>query len=130
MVYLHFLKFITPKNLAITALVLVFGFLITKVYLLTLQNNELILDLKDKVIEIDTLKNNTKTLENALDLQNEKFKNLQIETNNKIEEYNDWKNNPEKYKSIKYITRVKEVNVCKTMEKKLDLIKNLNYKDI
>ncbi len=130
MVYLHFLKFITPKNLAITALILVFGFLITKVYLLTLQNNELILDLKDKVIEIDTLKNNTKTLENALDLQNEKFKNLQIETNNKIEEYNDWKNNPEKYKSIKYITRVKEVNVCKTMEKKLDLIKNLNYKDI
>lgn len=130
MIYLQILKFITPKNIAITFSVIVLGFLLTKVYMLTIENNKLILELKDRVIEIDTLKNNTRELEAALDKQNQKFKELQTTTENKMKEYEDWKNHPEKYQSIRYITKVKEVDMNKTIEKKLNMIRNLKYKDI
>lgn len=130
MVYLQFLKLLSPRNIAIAIAILILGFLLTKVYMLTIENNKLILELKDRIIEIDTLKNNTRELEAALDKQNQKFLELKQSTENKMHEYEEWKKHPERYQSIRYITKIKEVDSCKTMETKLNMVRNLKYKDI
>lgn len=89
------------------------------IYFLKLNKESLIKDLNDKNSKIVLLESNNISLKASIEEQNKKLEIHKIDYEEKIKQYEAWKNQPIEVK-YKYITKEVKSNECEDIKKSID----------
>ena len=93
--------------------------LIIAIYVLNINRESLVKDLNDKNSKIVLLETNNTTLKASLDDQSKKVEENRLNYEQKLKQYENWKNQPVEVK-YKYITKEVKSNECKDIKKSID----------
>ena len=93
--------------------------LLIAIYFLNLNRESLIKDLNDKNSKIVLLESNNISLKASIDEQNKKVESNRLDYEQKLKQYENWKNQPIEVK-YKYITKKVKSNECEDIKKSID----------
>ena len=106
-------------NIIIVILSTLLVSLLIAIYFLNLNRESLIKDLNDKNSKIILLETNNTTLKASLNDQSKKVEENRLNYEQKLKQYENWKNQPVEVK-YKYITKEVKSNECEDIKKSID----------
>ena len=106
-------------NIIIVVLSTLLVSLLITIYFLNLNRESLVKDLNDKNSKIVSLETNNTTLKASIDEQNKKVEANRLDYEQKLKQYENWKNKPVEVK-YKYITKEVKSNECEDIKKSID----------
>lgn len=106
-------------NIIIVVLSTLLVSLLITIYFLNLNRESLVKDLNDKNSKIVSLETNNTRLKASLDDQSKKVEANRLDYEQKLKQYENWKNKPVEVK-YKYITKEVKSNECEDIKKSID----------
>ena len=106
-------------NIIIVVLSTLLVSLLITIYFLNLNRESLVKDLNDKNSKIVSLETNNTTLKASIDEQNKKVEANRLDYEQKLKQYENWKNKPVEVK-YKHITKEVKSNEREDIKKSID----------